>query len=71
MARKYKLTVAKEEMLLRMHQEHLGLYERIASSLGVDASYVSRVARGERESPHVRKALTEELARMQQQYTRK
>ena len=30
---------------------HRGLYVRIARKLGVDASYVSRVARGDRRSP--------------------
>jgi hypothetical protein len=38
-----------------------GLYNRVARQLGVDPSYVSRVARGERESQAVLTALTREI----------
>jgi transcriptional regulator with XRE-family HTH domain len=38
-----------------------GLYDRVAKRLGVDPSYVSRVARGERKSAAVAKALAEEV----------
>ena len=38
-----------------------GLYGRVARRLGVDPSYVSRVARGERHSRSVSKALGREL----------
>lgn len=38
-----------------------GLYARVARDLAVDPSYVSRVARGERESEAVEKALSREL----------
>lgn len=38
-----------------------GLYDRVARRLGVDPSYVSRVARGERKSVAVTKALSEEV----------
>jgi len=38
-----------------------GLYGRIAKKLGLDASYVSRVARGERYSKEVETALREEI----------
>jgi hypothetical protein len=38
-----------------------GLYQRVAAKLGVDPSYVSRVARGERQSPVVLAALQEEM----------
>src|ERR1700730_16427339 len=38
-----------------------GLYVRVARKLGVDASYVSRVARGERQSPEVEIALSQEI----------
>ena len=38
-----------------------GLYQRVAAKLGVDPSYVSRVARGERQSPLVLAALQEEM----------
>ncbi len=38
-----------------------GLYMRIAKNLGVDPSYVSRVARGERRSSQVENALRQEV----------
>ena len=38
-----------------------GIYNRVAKRLGVDPSYVSRVARGERKSAVVKKALAEEV----------
>ena len=44
-----------------------GLYGRVARKLGVDPSYVSRVARGERQSPEVQTALSQEI----EQITRK
>jgi len=44
-----------------------GLYVRVSRKLGVDPSYVSRVARGERQSPEVETALAEEI----EQITRK
>ena len=47
-----------------------GLYVRIARKLGVDASYVSRVARGDRRSPEVEGALRQALAEIDQQLGR-
>ena len=38
-----------------------GIYNRVAKRMGVDPSYVSRVARGERKSAVVEKALAEEV----------
>jgi transcriptional regulator with XRE-family HTH domain len=38
-----------------------GLYVRVSRKLGVDPSYVSRVARGERQSPEVETALAQEI----------
>jgi DNA-binding transcriptional regulator YdaS (Cro superfamily) len=38
-----------------------GIYNRVAKRLGVDPSYVSRVARGERKSDVVEKALADEV----------
>ena len=38
-----------------------GIYNRVAKRLEVDPSYVSRVARGERKSAVVEKALAEEV----------
>jgi hypothetical protein len=39
-----------------------GLYQRVAAKLGVDPSFVSRVARGERKSPVVLAALQDEMS---------
>ena len=41
-----------------------GLYERVARQLGVDASYVSQVARGESQSALVENALRHELTQI-------
>ena len=41
-----------------------GLYSRVARQLGVDRSYVSRVARGERRSKRIEDALRAELKRI-------
>ena len=41
-----------------------GMYARVASSLGLDHSYVSRVARGHRRSEEVERALSGELKRI-------
>jgi len=38
-----------------------GLYARVARNLGVDVSYISRVARGERKSRVAEKALNREF----------
>ena len=38
-----------------------GLYARVARDLGVDVSYVSRIARGERKSEVTEKALNREF----------
>jgi transcriptional regulator with XRE-family HTH domain len=42
-----------------------GAYSRIARRLGVDRTYVSRVAKGERHSPDVEAALAQEFDRTQ------
>ncbi len=47
-----------------------GLYVRIARKLGVDASYVSRVARGDRRSDEVESALRLALDQIEQQLGR-
>ena len=43
-----------------------GIYSRIARRLGVDRTYVSRVAKGERRSPEVETALIQEFDRSQE-----
>ena len=45
----------------RMHFLMRGLYARVARKLKVDPSYVSRVARGERESAAIQAALDREF----------
>lgn len=44
-----------------------GLFSRVARRLGVDPSFVSRVARGERSSSLVREALDEEMRGIREQ----
>ncbi len=46
------------------YARYRGLYARVARRLGVDRSYVSRVARGERRSKRVEEALRAELKRI-------
>jgi transcriptional regulator with XRE-family HTH domain len=51
----------------RIHQyiqSLCGMYSRVARKLGVDRSYVSRVASGERNSEQVEVALTREFERI-------
>ena len=49
---------------LARYARYRGLYARVARRLGVDRSYVSRVARGERRSKRVEEALRVELKRI-------
>jgi transcriptional regulator with XRE-family HTH domain len=49
---------------LARYASYRGLYARVARQLGVDRSYVSRVARGERRSKRVEEALRAELKRI-------
>lgn len=50
---------------LNRYQLYRGLYSRVARQLGVDRSYVSRVARGERRSERVEAALRAEVKRIE------
>ncbi len=50
---------------LRTLALYRGVYSRVARSLGVHRSYVSRVANGERHSPQVEQALQRELQRIE------
>ncbi len=54
-----------DERLFAAHALHAGVYRRVANKLGVDASYVSRVAGGKRHMPRIRLAILEELRRIQ------
>jgi transcriptional regulator with XRE-family HTH domain len=56
-----------DEMLLKAHRRHLGLYRRLADKLGIDASYVSRVAAGKRSGPKILLAILDELRKIQRQ----
>jgi transcriptional regulator with XRE-family HTH domain len=51
--------------VLNRHRLYRGIYSRVAKQLGIDRSYVSRVASGERKSERVEKALMRELQRIE------
>ena len=51
-------------LINRYVQAVCGLYSRVARQLRVDRSYVSRVARGQRHSPEVERALSAEFNRI-------
>ncbi len=42
-----------DKTLLEGHRQHLGLYARVAKTLGVSYGYVSLVARGKRENEKI------------------
>jgi hypothetical protein len=52
------------ERLLEIHNQHRGVYARVAQSLGISASYVSLVATGKRNSDKVRTELIRELRKI-------
>lgn len=59
------MTDENRRQLLTKISEHIkavcGLYTRVARKLGLDRSFVSRVARGERKSSQVEAALISEF----------
>ncbi|MGZ4813586.1 MAG: helix-turn-helix domain-containing protein [Terriglobales bacterium] len=55
-----------KDSALKRYRLYRRLYARVARQLGVDRSYVSRVARGERRSPRIEAALKNELRRIEQ-----
>jgi hypothetical protein len=55
---------------LNRYSLYRGLYSRVARQLGVDRSYVSRVARGERRSKVVEAALRTEVKRIEKDLKR-
>lgn len=57
---------AKLQKLKQYIDSLCGIYSRIARRLGVDRTYVSRVANGERRSPDVEAALIREFDRTQE-----
>ncbi len=62
---KSRLSIKRAAALLETHRLHLGLYRRVAERLGVDASYVSKVASGTRTCESVRKMLLTELVALE------
>jgi len=61
---KHHSSAYKVLLLNRYVQSLCGLYSRVARQLGVDRSYVSRVARGQRRSEPIERALTDEFDRI-------
>jgi DNA-binding transcriptional regulator YdaS (Cro superfamily) len=60
---KEELSKAKVTKLNRLIETVCGIYSRVARRLGVHRTFVSRVARGERQSEAVEKALVAEFER--------
>ena len=58
---------AKLQKLKHYIESLCGIYSRIARRLGVDRTYVSRVAKGERRSPEVEAALIREFDQTQKE----
>jgi hypothetical protein len=52
------------DSVLVRHSLYRGVYSRVAKQLGVDRSYVSRVACGERRSAKIEAALIKEIKRI-------
>ena len=61
---KEKATRTKIEKLNQLIDSVCGIYSRVARRLGVHRTFVSRVARGERQSPPVESALVAEYERV-------
>lgn len=58
---------AKLERLRHYVDALCGIYSRVARRLGVDRTYVSRVARGERRSPEIEAALIQDFERTREE----
>jgi predicted XRE-type DNA-binding protein len=63
-SRPVRVSAAKKTELLK-HAEYRGIFTRVARQLGVDRSYVSRVANGQRHSAKVEAALLSEIKRIE------
>jgi hypothetical protein len=63
--KKPKVLSTPEKALLTLHRLYAGVYARVAQDLGVDPSYVSRVARGEHQSEEIEQALIAEIIRIE------
>ncbi len=51
--------------MLTRHSLYRGIFSRVARQLGMDRSFVSRVANGQRRSVKVEAALRKEIARIE------
>ena len=51
--------------LIKWHSLYRGLADRVAKQLGLDPSYVNRIARGERRAANVEQALQAEVTRLE------
>jgi len=51
--------------LIKWHSLYRGLSDRVAKQLGLDPSYVNRIARGERRAANVEQALQAEVTRLE------
>ena len=58
-------THSNTKLTLSRHSLYRGVYSRVARQLGVDRSFVSRVANGQRSSARVEAALRKEIARIE------
>ena len=50
--------------LLRTYLAQRGLFARVAKQLGLDPSYISRVANGRRQNERISQAIEAELSKM-------
>ena len=68
----HKASTAQKKLsrLNRLVQSLCGLYSRVGNRLNVNRSYVSRVARGERHSERVERALISEFERIEHEQDR-
>ena len=57
-------SIHEDEALLKANRLHAGIYRRVANKLGVDASYVSRVAVGKRKASKIRSTPLDELRKI-------
>ncbi len=53
-----------EERWLELHKKHLGLYARVAKTLGVSHTYLTLVANGKRRSETIMAELLKELRKI-------
>ena len=58
---------AKLRRLRSYVESFCGIYSRVARRLGVDRTYVSRVAKGERRSPEIEAALIQDFESTEQE----